>query len=74
MLNLRGICTKLEFKSILYLKGFQSSDIVNIIRMKSYFSITYKREGVFVCTTSVDFDDIYDCISNHSKSLLKCVQ
>lgn len=74
MINLRGICTKLEFKAILYLKGLHSSEIVNVVRMQSYFSVTYKRSEGFVSTTSVDITDVNECIKDHSKSLLKCVQ
>lgn len=74
MKNLRGICTKLEFKAILYLKGLGNSEVIGVIRMEGYFSISYKRVEGFVSTTTIDHSEVFDCVQNHAKSLLINVQ
>ena len=70
MKKFAGILTKLEFKAILYIKGFSKNQIINIINMQDYFCIIYKNGLGFVTSTNVDKKDIYECINIHVKSLL----
>jgi len=70
MKKFAGIITKLEFKAILYIKGFSKNQIIDIINMEDYFCINYKNGLGFVTSTNVDKKDICNCISNHSKTLL----
>lgn len=66
----KGIITKLEFKAMLYLSGFDKTSISDVINMESYFYITYKNVNNNVTTKTVDKRDIYECIKEHSKTLL----
>ena len=69
-MNYRGIITKLEFKAMLYSTGLTKTAIVDIISMQDYFSITYINSRNQAVKTEVEKSNLYDIISNHSKSLL----
>lgn len=69
-MNFKGIITKLEFKAMLYISGLSKNQIIDIINMQDYFSITYINSRNQAVKTEVEKINIYDVIKHHSKSLL----
>lgn len=69
-MNYKGIITKLEFKAMLYITGLSKDQIIDIINMQDYFSITYINGRNQAVKTETNKVDIYEVVNNHSKSLL----
>jgi hypothetical protein len=69
-MNYKGIITKLEFKAMLYITGLSKDQIIDIINMQDYFSITYINGRNQAVKKEVNKIDIYEVVNNHSKALM----
>lgn len=69
-MELKGIITKLEFKALLYLKGLEKSQIIDVVRMENYISYSYKNSQGYITTSSVEIEELYECSKHHTRALL----